>query len=263
LSQQVVNNAAQLTAQAQNTLAQVQIWASPSFITATTAPPVVNLFPALNSSIYIPPSPTYVPTHTYVPPQSLVSANGGISPSYIHAALAAGSFAPSGIGAASSAVDGLLYLGEGDWTNAGVSLVAAGIGVVSDAGAARLALKGGQVGLDALNVGRAAESVPALTSGQLGRAGEAAVRGAYDIGDKLSIEINGRVRIPDGLKLDTVSEVKNTGSLSFTQQLRDYSDFAQQNRMNFDLYTRPTTQLSGPLQDAISSGQINRLDIPQ
>jgi hypothetical protein len=58
--------------------------------------------------------------------------------------------------------------------------------------------------------------------GSWGKRGEAAVRGTHDIGDKVSININGRVRIPDGLTDSTVSEVKNVANQSFTQQLRDY-----------------------------------------
>jgi hypothetical protein len=60
-----------------------------------------------------------------------------------------------------------------------------------------------------------------------------------------------------------VSEVKNVANQSFTQQLRDYLDFAQQTGRSFDLYMRPTTNISGPLQDVMDSGLINRLDIPQ
>jgi RHS repeat-associated protein len=107
-----------------------------------------------------------------------------------------------------------------------------------------------------------AGSEEALTSGELGQEGEAAVRGTYDIGEKVSIDINGRVRIPDGLTDSTLSEVKNVANQSFTRQLRDYLDFAQQTGRRFDLYLRPSTNVSGPLQDAIDSGLINRIDIP-
>jgi hypothetical protein len=102
----------------------------------------------------------------------------------------------------------------------------------------------------------------AKSAGQLGREGEAAVRAAQNIGSKSAIEINGRTRIPDGLTDTILSEVKNVDKLSFTRQLRDYSDFSQQTGRSFDLYTRPGTQLSGPLQDAIDSGFINHLHIP-
>ena len=114
---------------------------------------------------------------------------------------------------------------------------------------------------------KAAEGVVgvAKSAGQLGREGEAAVRNVYDIGEKptQSILMNGRGRLPDGLTKAALSEVKNVDRLSFTRQLGDYSDFAQQTGRSFDLYTRPSTKLSGPLQDAIDSGLINHLYIPQ
>ncbi|QDQ26688.1 hypothetical protein FNU76_10105 [Chitinimonas arctica] len=106
-------------------------------------------------------------------------------------------------------------------------------------------------------------STAAKTAGQLGREGEAAVRAAYEIGDKAKLTINGRTRIPDGLTADALSEVKNVDRLSFTRQLRDYLDHAQSEGLRFDLYTRPNTTLSGPLQNAVDNGLINQLHIPR
>jgi hypothetical protein len=96
----------------------------------------------------------------------------------------------------------------------------------------------------------------------LGRAGEAAVRAAVDIGPATRITVNGATRIPDGLTASVLSEVKNVGSLSYTQQLRDFAAFAQQTGRRFDLYVRPGTQLSGPLLDAEARGLVNILEIP-
>ncbi|WP_395708201.1 RHS repeat-associated core domain-containing protein [Reyranella sp.] len=103
---------------------------------------------------------------------------------------------------------------------------------------------------------------PYQTSTQLGQAGEAAVRAVYDIGDKLSFNVGGSTRVPDGVTPNTLSEVKNVGYQAFTQQLRDYSYIAQQNTSTFNLFLRPNTDVSGPLQDAFDSGLINRLTIP-
>ena len=97
---------------------------------------------------------------------------------------------------------------------------------------------------------------------RVGQAGEAAVRGAYDIGPKATIQINGRTRILDGLNDTAVTEVKNVGYQAYTQQLRDSLAYAQQTGRQFDLYVRGSTTLSGPLQDAITSGQINLRLIP-
>ena len=101
-----------------------------------------------------------------------------------------------------------------------------------------------------------------LAAVRTGQAGEKAVRAAADIGSKTAIDVLGRTRIPDGLTSTVLSEVKNVGSLSFTQQLRDLSLFAQGAGLRFDLYVRPTTQLSGPLAGAVESGSINLLYIP-
>jgi hypothetical protein len=95
-----------------------------------------------------------------------------------------------------------------------------------------------------------------------GQAGEAAVRAAVDIGPSSRILVNGANRIPDGLTDDVLSEVKNVQSLSYTQQLRDFTAFSQQTGRQFDLYVRPDTQLSGPLQQAVTNGDINLLFIP-
>jgi len=108
----------------------------------------------------------------------------------------------------------------------------------------------------------AATAAEAATPNEIGQAGESAVRGEYDIGDKSPIDINGRSRIPDGLTPETLSEVKNVARQCFSRQLRDFLDFAQQTGRDFDLYTRPDTILSGPLQDAIEDGLINQLFIP-
>jgi len=95
----------------------------------------------------------------------------------------------------------------------------------------------------------------------LGQAGEDAVGIA---GPKVSIEIpgSGQIRIPDALTDTTLTEVKNVGSLSYTQQLRDFTTYSQANGLDFQLYVRPSTQLSGPLQQAITNGQINLNFIP-
>jgi RHS repeat-associated protein len=107
---------------------------------------------------------------------------------------------------------------------------------------------------------RALESAASFS--EVGAAGEAAVRGAYEIGPRASFTIEGRLRIPDGLTSSTLSEVKNVERLSFTGQLRDYSAFARSVGLNFDLYARSTTRFSGPLAEAIQNGTINSRHIP-
>jgi hypothetical protein len=69
----------------------------------------------------------------------------------------------------------------------------------------------------------------------------------------------GGYRVPDILDeaAGVIGEVKNVQSLSYTSQLRDYVSYAQANQLQFDLYVRGSTQLSGPLQQAIDDGFIN------
>ncbi len=88
------------------------------------------------------------------------------------------------------------------------------------------------------------------------------MRSVADIGPKVAIDVAGRTRIPDGLTSTVLSEVKNVGSLSYTQQLRDFAAHASANGLRFDLWVRPNTQMSGPLLDAIEAGVINRRFIP-
>jgi len=97
---------------------------------------------------------------------------------------------------------------------------------------------------------------------RLGKEGEDAVRAQCPIGDKTLININGRDRIPDGRTITTLSEVKNVAFQGLTQQLQDYSDYAQLNGLVMDLYTRSDTVISSALQRLINSGIINRLNIP-
>ena len=101
-----------------------------------------------------------------------------------------------------------------------------------------------------------------LTPNQIGRIGEDAVSSAFDIGKKQKFSINGRNRIPDGITDTALSKVKNVKSLSYTQQLRDFADIARQQGLSYDLYVRPSTKLSGPLQEAIKNGTINLKFIP-
>jgi hypothetical protein len=68
-------------------------------------------------------------------------------------------------------------------------------------------------------------------------------------------------RIPDELNDTTVGEVKNVGYQYLFSQLRDDLSLAQQTSRQFNLYVRASTRLSGPLQDLVDSGDINRIDI--
>ncbi|MBM3240184.1 hypothetical protein FJZ31_28195 [Candidatus Poribacteria bacterium] len=60
----------------------------------------------------------------------------------------------------------------------------------------------------------------------------------------------------------TLTEVKNVQSLSLTQQWRDFITYSQKTSRDFELFVRPNTQLSGPLQKVISQGDIILREIP-
>lgn len=97
---------------------------------------------------------------------------------------------------------------------------------------------------------------------RVGQQGEAAVRARYDIGDKSAIRVNGRTRIPDGIKGEVVSEVKNVKKLSLTRQIKDFMDYSRERDFRFDLYIRRDTKVSGPLDDARKAGQLDVKYIP-
>jgi hypothetical protein len=97
---------------------------------------------------------------------------------------------------------------------------------------------------------------------QLGQEGENAVG---ITGSKVGIRMpSGIMRYPDAFDKATnvLDEVKNAKALSYTQQLRDYTAFTQQNGGTFNLWVRPSTTFSGPLQQAIDDGLINIYHIP-
>lgn len=107
---------------------------------------------------------------------------------------------------------------------------------------------------------------PTLSPGaqvvRTGHAAEDAVRAGHAIGEKATIVINGRTRIPDGLTDRTLTEVKNVARLNYTRQLRDLADYAQKTGRRFDLYVRPDTILSRPLRKAVEQGLIHLRYIP-
>ena len=75
---------------------------------------------------------------------------------------------------------------------------------------------------------------------------------------KKAIDVDGRKLFPDEVTDAALTEVKNVGKLSFTRQLRDYHKYAtsQPDKLDFILWTRPDTKLSGPLKRAIDNGDI-------
>ncbi len=76
--------------------------------------------------------------------------------------------------------------------------------------------------------------------------------------------VNGRDRIPDFYNAEKrlVVEVKNVEKQSYTLQIKDYVQLAQDNGTILILYVRKNTVLTGPLQDAINQGLIELRYLP-
>lgn len=93
---------------------------------------------------------------------------------------------------------------------------------------------------------------------RLGREGEEAVVAAVgSIGRKVRIP---GVGVPDGLTKTVLSEVKNKAKQGWTKQLRQYAEYAQENKLRFDLYVDPNTILSRNLLEARNRGLVNIID---
>ena len=98
------------------------------------------------------------------------------------------------------------------------------------------------------------------TPQEVGKIGEelAGLSGANKNTKVISGPVSGKNRIPDGLNTDTglISEVKNVKSQSLTSQIKDDIAYAQNNGYDFELWTRPDTHITKPLQNEIDNGNV-------
>jgi hypothetical protein len=69
-------------------------------------------------------------------------------------------------------------------------------------------------------------------------------------------------RVADGLAGKVIQEIKNVRYQAYTQQLRDYVQYATENGLTFELYLRAGTTMSDPLVRAVSAGTIRLLYYP-
>jgi restriction endonuclease fold toxin 7 of polymorphic toxin system len=95
-----------------------------------------------------------------------------------------------------------------------------------------------------------------------GQDGEARVRAVEDIGEKEKLFINGRWRIPDGIKGKVLTEVKNVRQLALTRQIRYLLDYARLMKFRFELWVPRGARLSEPLDQLIKQGAIRLRRIP-
>ena len=65
-----------------------------------------------------------------------------------------------------------------------------------------------------------------------------------------------RYRVPDEISDTFLREVKNVKYQSFTRQLKDYMNYANNNGLDFVLSVSRETKLSGPLKKMVDSGKI-------
>lgn len=92
----------------------------------------------------------------------------------------------------------------------------------------------------------------------LGKEGEEKA-GIYKQKERIpSLSGTASCRIPDELLHDEeiLREIKNVSSQSYTNQLRDFNEWAKQNGYTFILEIKSWAKLSGPLQEAINKGEI-------
>ncbi len=143
----------------------------------------------------------------------------------------------------------------GDCDNLGENLLALGL----DVGGALIPFATG--GGAAARAGRGALEV--ADSGtdlarQAGRAGEEAAGIIKNTDHIPSASGTANYRIPDQLlhEQKIISEVKNVNYQSYTNQLKDFASYAKDKGYTFELYVRPDTRLSGPLQEAVAKGEI-------
>jgi hypothetical protein len=94
-----------------------------------------------------------------------------------------------------------------------------------------------------------------------GQQGEAAA-GIVPNTTRISIPNTSRYRVPDELTDTVIGEVKNVRYQHLSHQLNDYLTFAKANRLQFNLYVRPSTRLSKPLQKLVDQKRIVLIRIP-
>jgi hypothetical protein len=165
----------------------------------------------------------------------------------------------AGGGAAAGAL-----IGTGVGIAAGMSTAAATTAAVTGAGAATTATitvmnaTGGDPTDEIRAATQAAQGASPALARTLGQAGET-ISGILKNTQRIdSLTGTAQYRIPDQLLRTQrlISEVKNVAQLSLTNQIKDYSAFAQQEVYTFELWVRETTKLSQPLQKLIDNGQI-------
>ena len=184
----------------------------------------------------------------------VAAKNGG----NIWAGVAIGAAAGALIGTGAGAAAGLALAGS---ITASTGAVLAGSGALASAVSAG-GLGAGisyisnniSRGIGSTSAAQAAAEKMRLVS-EKGRAGEVASGIIKNKGHIDSLTGTAHYRIPDGLTEKVLSEVKNySGTLSLTNQLKDFILYSQSQKLEMHLYTN--AHLSGPLQQLVDNGTI-------
>jgi RHS repeat-associated protein len=97
-------------------------------------------------------------------PLRFIDPDGNSPMDWVHGGLTAASFCPSVCGSVFSAADGVVYAAQGDKLGAGISFGAAALGVVSDAGAAKVLMMGAKEAAAVMKVETTAAKIEAVAA---------------------------------------------------------------------------------------------------
>mgnify|MGYP002529023676 FL=1 len=186
---------------------------------------------------------------------AVAAANGKNVWAGIGIGAAAGALIGTGAGmAAGAALAGSITATTGGVASGGSALVAAvGTGGFS-AGATYIANNLAQAANNLAPASQTAASKMQDVAAK-GKAGEALSGLTKNTTHIPSLTGTASYRIPDGLTDTVLAEVKNySGTLSYTNQLKDFVLYSQDKVIKMHLYTN--AHLTGPLQQAVDSGLI-------
>jgi hypothetical protein len=148
-------------------------------------------------------------------------------------------------------------------TGAAVALVASGAGAPAAVPAAGVAAYGGAVAVKSAVAGTtySAMAANATTGGsgpvQAGKEGESRASAHEDLGarERYTGE-SGKPRVSDGSTPTKLNEVKNVAKQGWTSQLKDAAAQAKGTGRQFQLWLRPTTTITAPLENARQAGEV-------
>ena len=100
------------------------------------------------------------------------------------------------------------------------------------------------VAFNALAEAMQAQKKTKYSANMVGQMGESLARIS---GNKKAVNVGNRTRIPDELTKHSLTEVKNVARLYNTQQLKDFAQYARDNKLEKILFVRPTTPISPSL----------------